>query len=258
MKNKLKRLLISLAVLLFWIAVWEILAIVINIDFVLPRVIPTLNALCTLLATKDFYILVLSSLARILSGFLSGVIIAILLSLIAIKSPVFKALVSPLVSIAKSIPVAVLILLLWFIIYGIGIPSSGEKVPCVVAILMVVPIIWQNMLDGYDAIDRQLDEVCEIYNFSYLKRLKILVIPTLFRFLLPGIITSAGLAWKAGIAAEVICMTAKSIGKEIYDAKSILNGPDTFAYTIVVLLLSIAVERLIKLIVMGVKKKCRL
>ena len=61
MKNKLKRLLISLAVLLFWIAVWEILAIVINIDFVLPRVIPTLNALCTLLATKDFYILVLSS-----------------------------------------------------------------------------------------------------------------------------------------------------------------------------------------------------
>ena len=251
MKNKIKKLLVPLAVLAFWVAVWELLAVIIDLEFVLPRVETTLEALLGLLITKDVYLLVLSSLVRIFSSFIIGVLLAMALALLAIRSPVFKALLSPLISISKSTPVAVLIMILWLMI-------GGAKVPGAVAILMVVPVIWQNMLYGYGAIDKQLEEVCEIYDFGYFKRLKILVFPTLLRFLFPGIITASGLAWKAGIAAEVICMTAKSVGKEIYDAKSILDGPKTFAYTIVVLILSVAVERLIKLIVEGVKKKCRL
>ncbi len=252
MKNKLKKLLLSLAVLLFWLAVWEILAVIIDLEFVLPRVETTLITLFELLCTKDFYLLVLSSLVRIFSSFIIGVLIAVVLALFAIRFSVFKALVSPLITISKSTPVAVLIILLWLML------SSGARVPGAVAILMVVPIIWQNMLDGYDAIDNQLEEVTKIYGFSYLKRLKILVLPTLLKFLFPGIITASGLAWKAGIAAEVICITTNSIGKEIYNAKSILDGPKTFAFTIVVLILSIAVERLIKLLIKGVSKKCRL
>ncbi|MBE6532681.1 MAG: ABC transporter permease subunit [Ruminococcaceae bacterium] len=252
MKNKLKKLLLSLAVLLFWLAVWEMLAVIIDLEFVLPRVETTLITLFELLCTKDFYLLVLSSLVRIFSSFIIGVLIAVVLALFAIRFSVFKALVSPLITISKSTPVAVLIILLWLML------SSGARVPGAVAILMVVPIIWQNMLDGYDAIDNQLEEVTKIYGFSYLKRLKILVLPTLLKFLFPGIITASGLAWKAGIAAEVICITTNSIGKEIYNAKSILDGPKTFAFTIVVLILSIAVERLIKLLIKGVSKKCRL
>ena len=252
MKSKIKKVLIPLAVLLFWLAVWEILAITIDLEFVLPRVEVTILTLFSLLCKKEFYLLVLSSLVRIFSSFLIGVLIAIALALLAIRFSFFKALVSPLITIFKSTPVAVLIILLWLIL------SSGAKVPGAVAILMVVPVIWQNMLDGYGAIDKQLDEVTKIYGFGYLKRLKILVLPTLLKFLFPGIITASGLAWKAGIAAEVICITKNSIGKEIYNAKSILDGPSTFAYTIVVLVLSIAVERLIKLVVEGVKKKCRL
>lgn len=251
MKNKLKKLIVSLAVILFWIAVWEILAVKTDLEFVLPRVESTLAALCGLLVTKDFYLIVLTSLVRIFSSFLIGVLLAVALALLSIKFPLFKALLSPLIAISKSTPVAVLILILWLMI-------GGAKVPGAVAILMVVPVIWQNMLDGYGAIDKQLEEVCKIYNFSYLKRLKILVMPTLLRFLFPGMITAAGLAWKAGIAAEIICITTKSIGKEIYNAKYTLDGPSTFAYTIVILLLSIAAENLIRLIIGEVKKKCRL
>lgn len=252
MKSKLKKPLISLAVLLFWLAVWEILAIIIDLEFVLPRVEVTILTLFSMLCKKDFYLIVLSSLVRIFSSFFIGVLIAIALALLAIRLPFFKALVTPLITISKTTPVAVLITLLWLIL------TSGTKVTGVVAILMVVPVIWQNMLDGYGAIDKQLDEVTKIYGFSYLKRLKILVLPTLLKFLFPGIITASGLAWKAGIAAEVICITKNSIGKEIYNAKFIHDGPKTFAFTIVAILLSIAVEKLIRLLVKGVSKKCRL
>lgn len=251
MKSKFKKAFISIAVLLFWIAVWEILAVTIKLEFVLPRVESTVAVLFELFCTKEFYTLVLSSLLRIFSSFIIGVLIAVLLSLLAIRFSLFKALISPLIAISKSTPVAVLIMLLWLMIGGASVPGA-------VAILMVVPVIWQNMLDGYGAIDKQLEEVCLVYDFSYFKRLKILVLPTLLRFLFPGIITASGLAWKAGIAAEVICMTAKSVGKEIYDAKSILDGPKTFAYTIVVLALSIGVEKLIKLLLKEVSRKCRL
>ena len=60
--------------------------------------------------------------------------------------------------------------------------------------------------------------------------------------------SSIGLAWKAGIAAEIIAYTRNSIGKEIFDAKNFFMGPEMFAWTLAVVLLSLLFEMLIKLL----------
>jgi NitT/TauT family transport system permease protein len=54
---------------------------------------------------------------------------------------------------------------------------------------------------------------------------------------------SLGLCWKAGIAAEVIGQPARTIGEKLYHAKLFLNTPDLFAWTLAVILLSVALER---------------
>lgn len=53
-----------------------------------------------------------------------------------------------------------------------------------------------------------------------------------------------GLCWKAGVAAEVIGIPDNSIGEQLYQAKVYLNTPDLFAWTIVIVLLSFAFEKL--------------
>ena len=53
-----------------------------------------------------------------------------------------------------------------------------------------------------------------------------------------------GLAWKSGVAAELIGMPDGSIGLELYHAKLYLDTPALFAWTLVIVLGSLACERL--------------
>ena len=53
-----------------------------------------------------------------------------------------------------------------------------------------------------------------------------------------------GLAWKAGIAAEVICNPKMSIGNGIYESKIYFEPPAMFAWTAVVIILSIMLEKI--------------
>ena len=106
---------------------------------------------------------------------------------------------------------------------------------------MVLPIIWQNVLDGYKSIDPQLKEVSVIYKFGKFKTFKLLTFPAIKKYLVPAIITSCGLCWKAEIAAEIIAYTDKSIGQSIRDAQ-IDDRPTVFAWTIIIITLSIVLE----------------
>mgnify|MGYP002225548463 CR=1 FL=1 len=56
-------------------------------------------------------------------------------------------------------------------------------------------------------------------------------------------ITSTGLAWKSGVAAEAICWPRPGIGTQIYNTKLYLEIPSLFAWTAVVILLSLLMER---------------
>ena len=58
-------------------------------------------------------------------------------------------------------------------------------------------------------------------------------------------ITGLGLAWKSGIAAEVISMPKLSIGRSLYEAKLYIETPELFAWTLTVIILSIITEKVL-------------
>jgi NitT/TauT family transport system permease protein len=84
--------------------------------------------------------------------------------------------------------------------------------------------------------------------------MRVLVIPQLVRYLIPAIVTATGLAWKSEIAAEIIAYTRNSIGQNINDAKFNMDSPTVFAWTIIVIALSIILELIAKLIMRRCKK----
>ena len=52
-----------------------------------------------------------------------------------------------------------------------------------------------------------------------------------------------GLCWKAGVAAEVIGVTGRSVGGMLYDAKVYLEISDLFAWTAMLVAVSVVFEK---------------
>ena len=67
-----------------------------------------------------------------------------------------------------------------------------------------------------------------------------------------GVCTAIGLAWKSGVAAEVLCLPKAAIGTQVYYSKIYLETPSLFAWTAVVIVLSMLLERIVRRL-LGVK-----
>ena len=221
---------------------WELLATYVDTSFVIPHPIPTFKTFFSLLFSSsnikpnlNFWGIVGTSLLRIFSGLAIGIVFGIVLVILAIKFPFIQGGIQSYVGIIKATPVASFILILSFI-------PKNEYVPVEIAVLMVCPIIYQNLLSGYCELEKDKRELLDVFKVPFWTRLKIFVIPSLLKYLFPAIISATGLAWKSGIAAEIIDYTKNSIGREISDAKNILEGELLFAYTIAVILISLIFE----------------
>lgn len=237
--------------LAFWLSLWEILARTLDLNFIFPTVSETAHALLSLLSLPVFYKNVCFSLLRVLLGFVIGLAFGCLFAFLSHGNTVCRAIISPMMSVIKATPVASFIMVLWCFI-------GSSPVPIVIGALMVAPLIYHNLYDALNKKNRELEEVCLIYEVKGYRKFRYLYLPELLSFLIPSTVSGIGLCWKASIAAEIIAYTKNSIGKEIYLSKAYFEGADLFAYTITVIILSLVFEKLMGKLGEWVKKKCRL
>ena len=97
--------------------------------------------------------------------------------------------------------------------------------------------------------DGQLLELARAYRFSRGRTVRLIYLPSLRPYFLSALTTSMGLAWKSGVAAEVLCWPRPGIGTQIYNSKLYLEIPELFAWTAVVVALSLLLERLLRWLV---------
>lgn len=239
MTDRSRKILYYTVSILLLLLVWELLARIIKIDFAIPTVYSTLLRFSKIIITADFWKSVAYSIGRILLGFILGVVLAAVITPLTVLSKFAYTLISLIMTVIRSTPVASFILVVWVLI-------GSAKAPVIIALLIVLPIIWQNLYDGYASIDNKLLEVASVFKFSKKKTLKYIISPALSKYFFPAVLTSIGMAWKSGIAAEIIAYTKNSIGKEIFDAKSFFEGDSMFAWTLTVIILSLIFEIFIK------------
>ena len=99
-------------------------------------------------------------------------------------------------------------------------------------------------LKGIESTDPELLEMAEIFQISLPRRIRYIYVSQVLPFFRAGCSVALGLCWKAGIAAEVIGIPDQSIGEMLYNAKVYLNTPDLFAWTVVIVLISLLFEKL--------------
>ena len=250
MKNKLKNFLASLCSVLIWLTVWQLCADIVNHPYFLPGVFDTFSSLIILVQRAEFYRAVFLTLIRVILGLFIGVSLGVGLAILSHHVKPIRTLLTPLISVIKATPVASFIVLLWILL-------SSDAIAVIIAVMMVMPIIWQNILDAYSSIDKETEEMCRAYDFSRIKKFKLVTLPALLKFFIPSLVTSIGLAWKSEIAAEIIAYTTNSIGQYINDAKYNLHTSEVFAWTLVVIILSIIFENLARRLLVALTKRRR-
>lgn len=233
----MKKVLSGAAVLFFWMLIWEIISLIIGNGLIFSSPASTLHTLLILMRSADFWLICLSSFLRILSGFALGVFFGALTAVFS-QNRIFCSLFSPLAAVVRCVPVASFIILTWYFL-------SRDRVPVFISFLIVTPIMWINVKKGIESVDGDLREVASVYGFSFKKRMRLLYIPAVKPYFGAGLTASLGLAWKSGIAAEVLCRPERSIGNEIFLSKSYLETPVLFAWTGAVVIFSIILEKLL-------------
>lgn len=226
-------------VILLWLGIWQLVSSLINSVFLLPGPVDTLRRLLALAETADFWHSLLYSMLRILGGYLLAVLLGSLLALICSLNAWVSAFLEPLRSLIRSTPISSFIILVLLYL-------RVDQVPVFIAMLTVLPIVWQSLQQGIAEVDPLLIEMSRAYGFSRGKRLRHLYLPSIRPYFYAGCATGIGFAWKAGIAAEVIARPALSIGRRLQDAKVYLLTEELFAWTLAIVLLSLLLEALLK------------
>ena len=209
------------------LCVWQAGAAALGNELLLVTPVAVARRLCELIVTADFWATL---------GFLLALALAGILAALSAAVPFIETLLRPYVAAIQSVPVAsfIVIAFLWL---------SARRLSTFIAFLMVFPVLYTNLLQGIRAADRNLLEMADVFRLSPGRRVRCIFLPALRPALFAGCRVALGLCWKAGVAAEVIGVVARSVGGKLYDAKAYLEIADLFAWTVVIVAVSALFER---------------
>ena len=231
----------------FWLAVWWLLALIVGKELLIPSPPLVVRTLLELVVTGAFWRYTALTLLRITLGLLLGIVLGILTALLTNRFSWLHALLAPAVRVVRATPVAsfIILVLLWV---------ANGRVPVVISALVVLPVIWESTAAGLRSVDKNLLEFARAYRLTRLDTWRSIVIPSMLPQLSAAVCTAIGLAWKSGVAAEVLCLPKAAVGTQVYFSKLYLDTPALFAWTLVVVALSLTVERIARRLLLGRKE----
>ena len=228
-------------IILFWLIAWEIADRLINNRIILVGPTHILMALAEQVQQSDFWITCGASFLRIAIGFILSFLGGFLLALVCYKYKLVRDFLEPVMIMLKTVPMIsfVIMLLIWV---------GNQALTVYLSFLIVLPIIYTNTLQGLESVDVQLLEVAQVFHLAKWKKFLYIYRPAFMPFLLSASKLALGMSWKSGIMAEVIGTPKPSIGREMYAAKTYLQTSNLFAWTIVVVILSVLFEKVFMLL----------
>ena len=193
--------------------------------------------LVTIWQADGFFATLWFSFGRIVGGFFLAASLGALTAVPAGKFPLFERMLKPFVFTMKSVPIVSFIILcmLWL---------STSQLSVFIAFLMVFPVVYTNTLQGMKSVDENMLQMASVFEIGRLRQVYYIYLPHLKPYLISACSVSLGMSWKAGIAAEVIGIPDGSIGERLYYARIYLNTVDLFAWTVIIVLISLLFEKL--------------
>lgn len=224
------------AAIIFWLLVWQIAALCMQNSIVFVGPLDMLRSLAEQIREAEFWLSLTNSMIKIMGGFVCAFLTGIFFAILAFRFSFVKILLEPVVLLAKSVPVASFVVLLL-------IMMGSKNLSLALVFLMTFPVIYLNMGQGLAHVDPQMLEMAQVFHMKPWKQLLYIYRPAALPFLVSGSKIALGMSWKSGVAGEIIGVPAHSIGERLYMAKIYLNTDSLFAWTLVIILLSLFFEK---------------
>lgn len=251
-KNKSKKtFLAKTAAVLLALAVWQAVAMLIDSELILVTPIEVIKRLFAVWREPGFFASIAFTSSKIILGFLAAFFIGIGLGALAGRFRVAEILLWPWMLTVKSVPIASFVLIILLFV-------SSADISVFISFLIVLPIIYTNVLSAIKSTDSKLLEAAKLFGTPAKYRLLYISLPQIKPYLISASSVGCGLAFKAGVAAELIGIPTGSIGEALYNAKIYLNSADLFAWTVIIILMSVLFEKLfiflLRLVFAGTEK----
>ncbi len=237
LKKVPKKILNASLALAFWLGLWLILSKKIGIELLFPSPLSVAVTLREMLTQKEFYSVCLRSFFRITVGYMLGIASGGILGSLISFSEILKSIFKPFLTAVKTTPVVsfIILALIWI---------ERDGVPVFITFLMVMPIAAAGILTGINSADSELLEMADAYKFGFGKKLKYIYLPSAVPSFASACETAIGLGWKAGVAAEVICMSRGTVGYALKNSQVYMETAELFAWTGIIIVISLVLEKL--------------
>lgn len=236
-KNKMQ-VTISCIILLF---LWQIIALKINNDIYLPTLGQVFLSIKEIILEEGFILNVFSTISRCIVSFVIALVTAFILGIISYSFNIFKNFLTPITSLASSIPNMVLIVLtlIWF---------NKESAPYIVVFIMVFPVLYDAVLGSMKNIDKGILEMASLYKISKKDKIFKIYLPSIKFSLLSILSSTISLGFKIVIAGEVYGQPVYGIGAMIQSEKVNFNTTAIFAWIIIIVIISSLLNLIEKLL----------
>jgi NitT/TauT family transport system permease protein len=226
---------------IFFIGIWQLIAVIINNDIYIPRIEQIIEATKEIFNSKDFWQIILSSFYRTLLSYVAALVLSMILGVLSVVYPFFKYLMEPINSFGKTIPTMVLVVLslVWF---------DKEKTPFVVGFAIILPILYEGIRNNLLQIDKKILEMTKVYEVSLTDKIKKVYFPVMKFYFMSIFVSTFSLTFKVVIAGEVHGQPKFGIGSQIQLEKVNFNTPGIFAWIVIIVIISLGLEIINKLL----------
>jgi len=233
-----------------FLVLWEVAALSAGNSLILVGPIPVLQALVALLQNhvprgalgiQGADAAILQTLATIVFGFVLACAVGIPVGLIMGRWKAAEELIDPWLSAAYSIPIVILIPMLYF---AIGADFFAEVF---VTFLITVSTIIVNTHHGVKYVSNALAEVGKSYGASESQFVAKIILPASVPDIISGMRIGMGRAILAAVLAEVL-MSGNGLGGLMMTFQDVLNTPYMMAVVFLIALMGIAVLQLPKIL----------
>lgn len=240
----MKRKFITIIVLL---VIWQGFALSIDKVVILPLPLTVFKQMISFVYSKSFYLAILATLIRVFISFILALIIGTILGIFSGLSKKVNDYLYPIISLMQTIPqiAYILILLVWF---------ESLTALIVIVLLMILPVFYNNVINGIQNIDSDLKDVINLYHHSFLFNLFHVYLPLIKGYLISAIETTLPLSLKVGVMAEIFVSANQGIGKQLYFARVQIDMVSIFAWTLWMVIIILGINYICKKVFSYLKK----
>jgi NitT/TauT family transport system permease protein len=226
----LQRSLLAAVVLLLWYAGSLELPV-----YVLPSPMRVAERLVQLTITGDVPSNLLTTLLRVIAGFLVAVAIGVPAGILLGSSRKLGAFFEPVLPVMNTVSSAIwaIFAVIWF--------GLSPLTPIFVVLMTALPLIVTNVWQGTQAVNADFIDLARALRLSRLKTLMKIYLPSILPYFFSGARLAFGFGWRVSLVAETLG-SASGVGYRLKQASDLIQTDQVFAWTLAQIAMMLVIE----------------